>query len=80
MEQPQLLRPSQGHKTRTLQDILDEFDPIDQVTFQAIEIEPHKPTEALLPAQFPEHCPPVRLLCLVFFYPELFRLITKHTN
>ncbi len=76
MKRPQ---PVQEHKARTLQDILDEFGSIDQVTFEPIRLEPHRHAQALLPPSFTEHSHPYDYFAL-FFTPNLFQTITKNTN
>jgi hypothetical protein len=67
------------HKARSLKDILAEFEPIDQVIYEPIELEPHRDAQALLPPTFSTKSHPFDYFTL-FFTPELFSTITKHTN
>lgn len=65
--------------TRTLDDILAKFDPLDQIVFEPIELEAHTPARSLLPPSFTAQSHAFDYFTL-FFTPELFQLITKHTN
>jgi hypothetical protein len=66
-------------KARTLDEILAEFGPVDQVVFEPIELESHKDAQALLPATFSSQSHPYDYFAL-FFTLELVQLITTHTN
>ena len=66
-------------KARSLEDILAEFKPIDQVIFKPVDIEAHKDAQALLPPTFLSSSHPFDYFAL-FFTPELIETITKNTN
>jgi Transposase IS4 len=66
-------------KGRTLDDIVAEFGPINQVVFEPVQLEPSTPARALLPHQFLATSHPFNYFTL-FFTPELFSTITKNTN
>jgi hypothetical protein len=63
----------------TLDKILAQFQPIDQVIFEPIQPEPSQVTRALLPASFSIQSHPFDYFIL-FFTNTLLELITKHTN
>jgi hypothetical protein len=66
-------------KARSLDDILAEFDPIDQVIFDPIELELHRDAQPLLPPTFLSTSSPFDYFTL-FFTPTLFDTITTNTN
>ena len=66
-------------KARSLEDILAEFEPIDQVIFEPVDIEAHKDAQALLPPTFLPSSHPFDYFAL-FFTPKLIETITKNTN
>lgn len=66
-------------KARSLEDILAEFEPIDQVIFEPVEIEAYKDAQALLPSTFLPSSRPFDYFAL-FFTPKLMETITKNTN
>ena len=66
-------------KARTLEELLAEFDPIDQVIFEPVQLEPHRDAEALLPPTFSTNSHPIDYFTL-FFTPYLFTTITNNTN
>jgi hypothetical protein len=72
---PQSTRP----KARTLDDILAEFDSIDQVVFDPIKLEQHRDAQALLPPTFSATSHPFDYFTLFFTY-DLFQTITTNTN
>jgi hypothetical protein len=72
-------KPTPTHKARSLEDILAEFEPIDQVIYEPVKLEPHRDAQALLPPTFSTKSHPFDYFTL-FFTPELFSTITKHTN
>ena len=65
--------------TRSLDDILAEFDPLDQVVFDPIQLEPPTRARPLLPPTFSGSSHPFDYFSL-FFTPDLFHLITTNTN
>jgi hypothetical protein len=66
-------------KTRSLDDILAEFDSIDQVVFDPIELEAHRDTQPLLPLTFLVTSSLFDYFTL-FFTPTLFDTIMTNTN
>ena len=68
---PQSARP----KARTLEDILAEFESIDQVVFDPIELEQHRDAQPLLPPTFSATSHPFDYFTL-FFTHDLFETIT----
>jgi hypothetical protein len=72
-------KPNNTPKARSLKEILAEFKPIDQVIYEPIELEPHRDVQALLPPTFSTKSHPFDYFTL-FFTPQLFSTITKHTN
>ena len=66
-------------KARSLEDILAEFEPINQVVFEPVEIEAHKDAQALLPPTFLPSSYPFDYFAL-FFTLKLIETITKNTN
>jgi len=72
-------KQSTQRKTHSLQEILDEFSPLTDITYEPVKIEDHREAYALLPPTFTEHSHPYDYFAL-FFTPDLFNLITKNTN
>src|SRR5260370_28857953 len=72
---PQSARP----KAKTLKDILAEFESIDQVVFDPIELEQHRDAQPLLPPTFSATSRPFDYFAL-FFTHDLFKTITTNTN
>jgi hypothetical protein len=72
-------KPNNTPKARSLEEILAEFKPIDQVIYETIKLEPHRDGQALLPPTFLTKSHPFDYFTL-FFTPEIFSTITKHTN
>jgi hypothetical protein len=72
---PQSARP----KARTLDDILAEFDSIDQVIFDPVKLEQHRDAQPLLPPTFSATSHPFDYFTL-FFTHDLFQTITTNTN
>jgi hypothetical protein len=66
-------------KARSLDDILAEFDSIDQVVFDPVELEQHRDAQPLLPPTFSATSSPFDYFTL-FFTPTLFDTITTNTN
>jgi hypothetical protein len=62
-----------------LDEILAQFQPIDQVIFEPMQPEPPQVARALLPASFSVQSHPFDYFIL-FFTHTLLELITKHTN
>jgi hypothetical protein len=65
-QQPSSKKPIQ-RKERSLQEILDEFSPLTDITYEPVKVEDRREAYA--------HLPPT-----LFFTPDLFDLITKNTN
>jgi hypothetical protein len=63
----------------TLTEILAQFQPVDQVIFEPIQLEPDRHAQALLSPTFSAHSHPFDYFIL-FFTHALFQLITAHTN
>jgi hypothetical protein len=68
-----------SNKARSLEDILAEFGPIDQVKFEPLELESHKDARVLLPPTLLPDSHPFDYFTL-FFTPKLFDTITQNTN
>jgi hypothetical protein len=66
-------------KAQSLEDILQEFGPISNVSYEPFEVEPKRAATALLPTTFPIQPHPYDYFTL-FFTPDLFRTITTNTN
>jgi hypothetical protein len=66
-------------KAKTLKDILAEFESIDQVVFDPIELEQHRDAQPLLPPTFSATSHPFDYFAL-FFTHDLFKTITTNTN
>jgi hypothetical protein len=77
-QQPSPKQPTQ-RKARSLQEILDEFSPLTDITYEPVKVEDHREASAHLPSTFTEHSHPYDYFTL-FFTPDLFDLITKNTN
>ena len=68
------------HKARSLEDILNEFGPIEEVSYTPFQIEqPLRPAKAVLLSTFPAQPHPYDYFTL-FFTPTLFYTITRNTN
>ena len=67
-------------KARSLEDILAEFDSIDQVVFEPMKLEEHCNAQALLPPTFPTTSSHPFDYFALFFTHELFETITTNTN
>ena len=63
----------------TLEEILAQFEPLENVVFEPIQPEPHRAAQPLLPPGFSITSHPFDYFTL-FFTHNLFQLITKHTN
>jgi hypothetical protein len=63
----------------TLDDILAQFEPLEKVIFEPIQVEPQRAAQTLLPPTFSIYSQPFDYFTL-FFTSDLFQLITKHTN
>jgi hypothetical protein len=63
----------------TLSEILAQFQPLDQVIFEPMQLELPQVARALLPASFSIQSHPFDYFIL-FFTHTLLELITKHTN
>ncbi|KIM92469.1 hypothetical protein OIDMADRAFT_62577 [Oidiodendron maius Zn] len=63
----------------TLQEILAQFEPLENVVFEPIQLEPQRAAQPLLPPSFSITSHPFDYFTL-FFTHDLFQLITKHTN
>ena len=63
----------------TLQEILAQFEPLENVVFEPIQLEPQRAAQPLLPPSFSITLHPFDYFTL-FFTHDLFQLITKHTN
>jgi hypothetical protein len=71
---------SNKRKACSLEEILHEFGPIEQVLYTPFQTEqPRQPAKALLPSTFPTQPHPYDYFAL-FFTPDLFQTITKNTN
>ena len=74
---------NQNQRIRTrpqaLEDILDEFGPINEVYFEPFQVEDQQPAHALLPSNFPPNPHPYDFFTL-FFTPSLIKTITTNTN
>jgi hypothetical protein len=66
-------------KPRTLQEILDEFGPSDQVQFNPFQPEAHTNARANLPHSFPSQPQPIDYFSL-FLTDDLWQTITTNTN
>jgi Transposase IS4 len=66
-------------KTKTLEQILAEFEPLNKVVFEPIQVEPQRAAQPLLPPTFTTTSHPFDYFTL-FFTHDLLELITKHTN
>ena len=78
MEQPVSIQSNQ-RKTRSLEDILLEFEPIHTVSYEPIQVESNRSASVLLPSTFPKQPHPFDYFTL-FFTPTLFNQITTNTN
>ena len=79
MNQPISTEPNR-QKARSLEDILLEFKPIEQVFYDPFQVEPKRVATAVLPPTFSTRRPhPYDYFTLVFT-PNLFHLITTNTN
>ena len=67
-------------KARSLEDILAEFDLIDQVVFEPVKLEEHRDAQVLLPPTFPITSSHPFDYFALFFTHELFETITTNTN
>jgi hypothetical protein len=72
-------KPNTAPKVLSLEDALAEFGSIDKVIYKPVELEPHRDAQALLPPTFSTKSHPFDYFTL-FFTPEIFSTITKHTN
>jgi hypothetical protein len=63
----------------TLEEILAQFEPLENVVFEPIQPEPQRAAQPLLPPTFSAASHPFDYFTL-FFTHNLFQLITKHTN
>ena len=73
-------KPTNQRKTHSLEDILREFGPIEQVLYTPFQTEqPRQPAQALLPSTFTTQPYPYDYFTL-FFTLDLFRTITTNTN
>ena len=70
---------NQRARPPALEDILDEFGPITEVSFKPFQIEDRQPAHALLPSNFPMNPHPYDFFTL-FFTPSLIKTITTNTN
>jgi hypothetical protein len=77
-QQPSPKQPTQ-RKARSLQEILDEFGPLTDITYELVKVEDRREAYAHLPPTFTEHSHLYNYFTL-FFTPNLFDLITKNTN
>ena len=77
-QQPSPKQPTQ-RKARSLQEILDEFSPLTDITYEPVKVEDHREAQPLLPSTFTEDSHPYDYFTLFFTRP-LFNLITKNTN
>jgi hypothetical protein len=77
-QRPSPKQPTQ-HKARSLQEILDEFSPLIDITYEPVKVKDHREAQPLLPSTFIEHSHLYNYFTL-FFTPNLFNLITKNTN
>jgi hypothetical protein len=66
-------------KERSLQEILDEFSPLTDITYEPVKVEDHREAYARLLPTFIKHFHLYNYFAL-FFTPNLFNLITKNTN
>jgi len=66
-------------KARSLEEILHDFGPVEQVSFEPFKPEQPRPAKALLPSTFPTNPHPYDYFALLFT-PDLFQLITTNTN
>ena len=62
-----------------LQEILAQFEPLKNVVFKPIQLEPQRAAQPLLPLSFSITSHPFNYFTLFFTY-NLLQLITKHTN
>ena len=63
----------------TLEDILSQFEPLENIVFEPLQTEPRRAAQPLLPPTFSTTAHPFDYFTL-FFTHSLFQLITKHTN
>jgi hypothetical protein len=77
-KQPSIKQPTQ-RKEHSLQEILDEFSPLIDITYEPVKVEDHREAYTRLPPTFTEHSHLYNYFAL-FFIPNLFNLITKNTN
>jgi Transposase IS4 len=76
----ELIEPTNTSIPRALEDILHEFEPIEQVIYTPFQTEqPRRPATALLPPTFPTDPHPFDYFTL-FFTRDLFQTITTNTN
>ena len=71
---------SASKKARTLEDILAEFDAIDQVIFDPIKLEQHRDAQPLLLPTFSATSSHLFDYFTLFFTHDLFKTITANTN
>jgi hypothetical protein len=64
---------------QTLDQILAEFEPLEEVVFEPIQVESQRAAQPLLPPTFTTTSHPFDYFTL-FFTHDLLQLITKHTN
>jgi hypothetical protein len=77
-QRPSPKQPTQ-RKARSLQEILNEFSPLTDISYEPVQTEDHRDAYPLLPPTFTEHSHPYDYFAL-FFTPYLFNLIMKNTN
>jgi hypothetical protein len=77
-QQPSSKQPTQ-RKAHSLQEILNEFSPLTDITYKPVKVEDHREAQPLLPSTFTEDTHPFDYFIL-FFTRTLFNLITKNTN
>jgi hypothetical protein len=66
-------------KEHSLQEILDEFSPLIDITYKPVKVEDYREAYAHLLPTFIEYSYLYNYFAL-FFTPNLFNLITKNTN
>ena len=72
-------KQSTQRKARSLQEILDEFSLLTDITYELVKVEDRREAQPLLPPTFIEHSHPYDYFTL-FFTPTLFNLIMKNIN
>jgi hypothetical protein len=63
----------------TLDQILSQFEPLENVVFEPFQVEPKRAAQPLLPPTFSATSHPFDYFTL-FFTHDIFELITRHTN